>query len=410
MRCVLYKLKTAQNSKEEMKTQDSTSMMTHVFSLTTRKIYAKGIAEMANDEDLQNFCRMLLQFPPTAFKGLTRFRRTVQTYFGNYRLGLIDGIHRTAALHDILLNEGCVTKCTDLMCTAKISVVKDTNTSVEQFLTASVDLSLHVKNAVKSGAEHTVHDSILDIIQNVISKDRYIVEESLGFYSLLLNMTSSSDNVKARENTYSENTRKVTNEFAKTCHSECMKVLEYQDTNRERTFLHNKYSDNCFSPFQMIEAEKYIVHNMSQSQSSLTTSLQILPRNYFFLRFLEPAIMSKSVAGHLMKAFSTIARKSSHEVTSLSFFLKVEYHANNFSTAYTNQMMTREVSKIKSSQSSRKWKKKNGLSRLIANQMYVNYIEGISYWYSMSAEDRDKVARLVAGGTGKHLSKDEQKK
>lgn len=410
MRCVLYKLQEVENARKEVK-EDPNAEISHLFSLVTRRSHMKYIAVMACDTELKLFLLRLKQFHPT-FKGLTKFRRQVETHFGNFRVGLIDGIHRIAALQDILMNNDTTIpeNCINFECTANFSVMKNTNTSVPQFLLACSDLSLYVKNAVKSGVEHTVHDSILDLITHVITGNHYIVVEDIGFYSLLLNMTSKSDKVRARDLKYSDNTRKVTNEFAQVCHRECMKVLDYQDKNRERTFLHNKYSDNCFSPFPMVEAEKYIVHNMSQSQSSLTTALQILPRNYFFLRFLEPAIMSKPVAGALMRAFTNIASKSSHEETSYSFFLKVEYHANKFSSAYTEEMLSRDNSKIRQSPKSRKWKKKNGLCRLVANQMYVNYIEGISYWYCMSGEDRDKVAKLVTGGTGKYLSNNEQNK
>ena len=226
MRCVLYKLKSVQDAKATMK-RNSTGMKCHLFSLTSRKAYTKGVAEMANDEDLEDFRAKLLQFHQNTFKGLTKFRRAAESHFGQYRLGLIDGIHRTAALHDILLHKGCRGNCMELLCTANFSVMKNTNTSVEQFLTACIDLSLHVKNAVKSGVDHTVHDSILDLIQHALTRDKYIVVHDIGFYSLLLNITSSSDKVKARENQYSENTAKVTNEFAKICHSECMKVLDY---------------------------------------------------------------------------------------------------------------------------------------------------------------------------------------
>ena len=238
IRCVIYNINTGKEAKNFLsgETEDIGNKCTLVSMESTQK-HASKIAIIADETEMDKFMSLLQKFdPPKSFQRMEEHMETVRKYFGNFRIGIIDGIHRMSALRQILCEDSIPNKVLDYKCTALFSA-KKSDTSIQTFLDKCTDLSFQVKDALMSGVDHTIHDAIAAIIDKIKSRNTYILNEKEEmFYSLLVAQKKNEKKTENKNENKTENVsdsekrvQEILTKHAIDCHQCLMKVREYKD-------------------------------------------------------------------------------------------------------------------------------------------------------------------------------------
>ena len=189
IRCVIYNINTGKEAKNFLSGNSEMPLGNKrtLASMESTRKHASKITIIADETEMDKFMSLLEKSdPPKSFQGMKQHRETVRKYFGNFRIGIIDGIHQMSALKQVLCEDSIPSKVLDYKCTAMFSV-KKADTSIQAFLDKCTDLSFKVKDALMSGVDHTIHDAIAAIIDNIKSCNTYILKEKEEmFYSLLV--------------------------------------------------------------------------------------------------------------------------------------------------------------------------------------------------------------------------------
>lgn len=405
IRCVIYNINAGKEAKNFL-SGNSEMLLGNECTLasmeSTRK-HASKIAIIADETEMDKFMSLLEKFdPPKSFQGMKQHSETVRKYFGNFRIGIIDGIHRMSALKQVLCEDSIPSKVLDYKCSAIFSA-KKADTSIQTFLDKCTDLSFKVKDALMSGVDHTIHDAIAAIIDNIKSRNTYILKEKEEmFYSLLL---SPKKNEKRNDDDYSESEKRVLEILTKHAidsHQCLMKVREYKEEflpkkSKTTKIVAEGYAESYSSVPSQEDAQKYIFKKTNPGKPQLKKKTGLNYTNYYVIRLTESALMSDRNADELMRAFRNISNKSRHNEISYEVLKIIQYHAGKIAKDYVDKIFTKE--KSSSSFKGRQWKKKN-LERFISNQMQTQYIMGVSFWYDLKQNNMKKVTKLILGDSG----------
>mgnify|MGYP003340841997 CR=1 FL=1 len=425
MRCVLYEIIETRETKEngkvtggskvalEQKEKDPKSRCCNLKSMSRGKRLKNALADIANETKVDVFLQKIKEFDYSQFtkddmKTYREFKEMMRKHFGTFRLGFIDGLHRINALLGVVSGSAKPFKLFfNFTCSINITVMKSgTDASIEEFLHACWNHSLEVKDALKKGVDHTIHDALAAVTNSIITRNQYLFSGRENLFHSLKTPSKATDILASKA--FDNKTDEILENFAKECHEALLNVPEYKDIFNPKQdhleFISEGYAKGYFKPCGLPDANSYIIKKQVVTNSTqLKTATNLKHGNNAMLRLLESALMSKKVASRLLEAFRDICEKSPGGETSYDFFMTLQYHAARIASVYYDKMATEEQSNLKVLKNSgAKWKTKR-IRRFLENQVQTDFVEGVSYWYNLDTEARNRIAKAILGDGGKSV-------